>query len=62
MGVETAISLLLALLDRVAAWSALIMKARAENRDITEAELDALATADDAAKAALEKAIADARK
>jgi uncharacterized protein YggE len=53
--------LLLGLLDRAVAWGALIRKAQSEGRDITAAELDTLAAEDDAAKAALDAAIAKAR-
>lgn len=61
MGAELAISLLLGLLDRATQIGALLDKARKENRDITSAELDDLVAKDDAAKAALDKAIADAK-
>jgi hypothetical protein len=61
MGTEMAITLLLGLIDRAAAWGAVIAKAQAEGRELTEAEVDAFAAADDVAKAALEKAIRDAR-
>lgn len=61
MGVETAITIGLSLLDRGMAYFALMQKAKAENRDITDAELATLAAADDAARASLVDAIA-ARK
>lgn len=61
MGAAEAIALLLGLIDRAAAWGAVIAKAQAEGRDLTEAEVDAFASADDAAKTALEAAIAKAR-
>lgn len=48
---------LLPLLDRAGAIGALISKAQGEGRDVTDAELDALFSDDDAAKAALDKAI-----
>lgn len=38
--------------------SALLQQAHAEGRDVTDAELAGLRTADDAAKAALDRAIA----
>jgi hypothetical protein len=56
-----AITLLLGLIDRAAAWGAVIAKAQAEGRGLTEAEVDTFAAADDAAKATLEAAIANAR-
>lgn len=61
MGAAAAIELLLGLLDRATAIGALISKAQAEKRDITEAELDGLAAHDDAARALLAAAIAKAR-
>ncbi len=57
----SAVTLLLGLLDRAAALGALIAQARSENRDITAAELDSLRLADDTARDALVKAIADAK-
>ena len=61
MNATIAIQLLLGLLDRASAIGALISKARADKRDISDAELDALMAADDAARAALEKTIAAAK-
>lgn len=61
MGAAAAIQLLLGLLDRAAAIGQLLGKAKAENRDITEAELDALVADDDKARAALKAAIDKAR-
>lgn len=61
MGTAAAITLLLGLLDRAGAWGAVIAKAQAEGRELTEAEVDAFATADDDAKQALEDAIEKAR-
>jgi hypothetical protein len=55
------VTLLLGILERAAAVGALINKARAEGRDISAAELEALVDADDAAREALVKAIADAK-
>ena len=56
------IALLLDLLLRAAGqmqtFAALINKARAEGRDVTREELDSLYSADDAARAELQKAIA----
>jgi len=60
MGTVAAIELLLGLLDRAVAWGAVVAKAQAEGRDITDAELDAFAQeahdSSDAAKAAIKKA------
>lgn len=61
MGAAEGIMLLLGLLDRAVAWGAVVAKAQAEGRDITAAELDTLAAEDDAAKAALDAAIAKAK-
>lgn len=61
MGIDVAISLLLALLDRATQISALIGGARKEGRDITPAELDALIDADKVARQALVDAIAKAK-
>lgn len=56
-----AVQLLTTLFERGAAIAALMNKAQAEKRDITSAELDALAAQDDAAKAKLDAAIKAAR-
>jgi hypothetical protein len=61
MEAALAIQLLLALLDRAAAWGAVIAKAQAEGRDLTEEEVDAFADADSVAQAMQENAIAKAR-
>lgn len=61
MDPATAITLALGLLDRAAQWAQAANKAKAEGRDISEAELDGLAKGDDAARAALEAAIATAK-
>ncbi len=53
--------ILLPLLDRASAIAALLKTAQSENRDVTDAELDALFANDDAAKAALDAAIKAAR-
>lgn len=55
MGVETAITLLFGLLDRVAVWAKEIAAAKAEGREVN---LDLFIAQDDAVKAALEVAIA----
>lgn len=56
-----AVQLLLGLLDRATQVTQLIDKARAENRDVTVSELDALSTAFDEANAKLTDAIAEAK-
>jgi hypothetical protein len=56
-----AVELLIRLLAQASAVSELIKKSRAENRDITDEEMDALADADDAARMRLEDAIAAAK-
>ena len=53
-----ATTLLLRLLEQAQAVGALILKARAEGRDITTDELDALAAADDVVRDALNAEIA----
>jgi ABC-type transporter Mla MlaB component len=62
MGVDAAITLVLALLDRAAAISALIQSAQAAGRTaLTTAEWQTITAADDAAMAALKAAIAKAQ-
>lgn len=65
MGAAAGIEILLSLLDRAAAWSVIVQKARLEDRNITEAEIDAFFAADDAAdkrlQAAIDKAKAEGR-
>jgi hypothetical protein len=62
MGVDAAITLVLALLDRAAAISALIQSAQAAGRTaLTPAEWQTITAADDAAMAALKAAIAKAQ-
>jgi hypothetical protein len=61
MSTLTALEILMQLLNQAAAFGTLIAKARSENRDITEDELNTLAISDDAARDALNKAIADAK-
>lgn len=58
---ELAIQLLLGLLDRASAIGNLINQARSEKRDITDVELDRLASEDDQSRAKLQAAIANAR-
>ena len=53
-----ATTLMLRLLEQAQAVGALILKARAEGRDITTEELDALAAADDKVRDALNAEIA----
>lgn len=57
--INLAITLLLSALNRASEIGTLISKARSENRDISDAELDALAENDDVAREALEQAIKD---
>ena len=61
MNAALVIQLVLSLIDRAAAISALLTKAKSENRDVSDDELNALFANDDAAKAALDAAIAAAR-
>lgn len=55
------VTLLLQYSDKITQIGTLLTKAQSEGRDVTEAELDTLFADDDAARAALEKAIADRR-
>lgn len=61
MGAAEAIALLMSLLDRVQAWATVINTAHAEGRDVTEAEVQAFADADDAARKLQVEAIARRR-
>lgn len=61
MGTEAIIALVLSLVDRAAAYSAVVSKAKTEGRDVTSAELDAAVAADDAARVKEQGAIARAR-
>lgn len=62
MGVDVAISLVLALIDRSAQISALIQKAQAAGRtDLTTEEWKAIADADDQARSELDAAIVKAK-
>lgn len=63
MGANAAIlvQLVLGLIDRAAAYGALLNKARAEGRDVSDAELDGLASDDDAWRQKQKDAIAKAR-
>jgi hypothetical protein len=61
MNTAAVISLLLAVIDRVTAIGALLVKARAENRDITDEEFAALIAADNSAREQLVDAITDAK-
>ena len=54
-------SLLLALLDRASGITALLNVARAEGRDVTDKEIEALASGDDLSRIKLQEAIAKAR-
>lgn len=60
-GVAVAIDVAFQLLDRAMAYMATVNKARAEGRDVSEAELSALAAEDDAARGKLVAAIAKAK-
>jgi hypothetical protein len=60
-GAAVAIEIAFSLLDRAMAYVALINKARAENRDISDAELDVLAANDNAARDKLVASIAKAK-
>jgi hypothetical protein len=55
-----ALQIILGLVDRAAAYSAALAKAKAENRDISDAEILALAQDDDVARA--EQVLAIARR
>lgn len=59
--VFTGIELLIQLIDRVSAASAIIKAARAEGRDVTAAELEQLRAEGDSALADLDAAIARAK-
>lgn len=61
MNVDLLLTLMITALSRANEIGALIDRARRENRDVTEAELDQLFAADDAARAELQAAIAAAR-
>ncbi len=61
MNLDLLISLLLALATHAGEISNLIAKARSENRDITDAELQAVFDADELARAKLTVAIANAK-
>lgn len=60
-GAVIAMDVVFGLLDRAMAYAAVVNKAKSENRDVSSEELDALAAADDVAKAKLDAAIAKAR-
>jgi hypothetical protein len=60
-GAELALTLLFGLLDRSTQILALIAKAKAEGRDVSQTELDSLSQADDVARAELVIAIAKRR-
>ncbi len=61
MSLDLALGLLIALLNNASAISSLIQKAKAENRDLTAAELQSLFDADALARARLVIAIAEAK-
>lgn len=60
-GAAMAIDVIFGLLDRVAAYTAIVTKARAEGRDVSDVELNALAREDDAARDKLAQSIATAK-
>lgn len=57
-GTTLAIELVFGLIERAAKIQELIKTAQAENRDVSQSELDQLAGEDDAARILLEKAVA----
>jgi hypothetical protein len=59
--INLALTLLISLLSKSQEISALIKQAKGEGRDISDAELDGLVAADDAARAELVAAIEAAR-
>ena len=61
MNADLLLTLLIAALSRANEIGVLLRQAKAEGRDITDAELDAMAVKDDIAKASLDAAIAKAR-
>jgi len=61
MNAATAVTLLVELLKQASAISSLVQRAQSENRDLTPAELDAVAERDDEARASLVAAIAKAK-
>lgn len=61
MGTEAAVGLLLALIDRVAQWSAVVQNARNEGRPVSEAEVDAFVAQAEASDVSLQAAIAKAK-
>jgi hypothetical protein len=62
MNADLALQLLLLALNKASSIGATITNARAQNRDVSDAELDACRADDDEAKAELDEAIAKARK
>lgn len=61
MNIDLLLTLLIQLLSHADEIGKLIRNARAEGRDVTDAELDALAAKDDTAREALQDAINKAR-
>lgn len=61
MGTDLAITLLISALNHASEIGALISRARAEGRDVSDAEIDALLAQDDAAKAKLAAHIQQAK-
>lgn len=61
MGEAAIVSLVFGLIDRAASYAAVLNKAKAEGRDVTEAEIDSIVADDDKARTAERDAIARAR-
>jgi hypothetical protein len=61
MTIDLLLTLMIQMLNRAGEFAALITKARSEGRDVTEAELDALAANDDLMRAELQQAINEAK-
>lgn len=59
--VSLLLQLLVGLTTQASEIAALLNRAKAENRDVTDAELDILASGDDASRDALKEAIYNAR-
>jgi hypothetical protein len=59
--IDLLLTLMIQMLNRAAEFGALITRARAEGRDITAAELDALAANDDLMRDQLQQAINEAK-
>jgi hypothetical protein len=60
-GTLIAVQTALQLLAQAQAYMAVVAKARSEGREVSDAELDGLAAADDSARSALDQKIATAK-